>query len=170
MKELKYPAIKKYWIVHNEDGSVMHTGTTEPNQVTTTGQPVFETADTEEGLRTIIAGKDVTMFPLIPQEGEQCEEGKIYRYGEDKAKCLQSHTRMHYTLEETPALWLIIPTISAGYPVWVQPTGAHDAYGIGDIVHYPTVEDGLWRSKIAGNTTVPDGDIPYNRYWEPYNP
>jgi hypothetical protein len=54
------------------------------------------------------------------------------------------------------------------YPVWVQPTGAHDAYQTGDIVYYPTENDELWISKIDANTTVPDGDEPYNRYWEPY--
>jgi hypothetical protein len=51
----------------------------------------------------------------------------------------------------------------------VQPTGAHDAYQINDIVHYPTMNDGLWISKINANVTVPDGDIPYNRYWQPYS-
>ena len=152
MKELKYPENIKYWIVHNEDGSVMHTGITEPNQVTTTGQPVFESADTEEGLRTIIAGKDVTLFPPIPQEGEQCEEGKIYRYGDDKIKCLQGHTRTHYTPEETPALWLIIPTVTEGYPEWAQPTGSHDAYNTGDRVLF---EGKTYESLIDANVWSP---------------
>jgi len=75
---------------------------------------------------------------------------------------------MSFPIEQTPALFLIIPTV-IGYPVWVQPTGAHDAYEIGDRVHYPTINDGLWISKINANVTVPDGDIPYNRYWQPYS-
>jgi len=24
----------------------------------------------------------------------------------------------------------------------------------------------VWESKIDANTTVPDGDVPYNRYWD----
>jgi len=45
--------------------------------------------------------------------------------------------------------------------------GLH-AYKIGEIVHYPDINGQLWRSKINANTTKPDGDVPYNRYWEPY--
>lgn len=125
------------------------------------------TFDTDEQRVTFIASMAVAKFPPIPEEGEWCEGNKVYAYGDDKAKCLKGHNRMHYAIEETPALWLIIPTV-VGYPVWVQPTGAHDAYALGDIVHYPTISDGLWRSKINANVTVPDGDVPYNRYWEPY--
>lgn len=125
------------------------------------------TFDTEEQKVTFIASMQVGKFPPIPEVGEWCEGNKVYAYGDDKAKCLQGHNRMHYAIEETPALWLIIPTV-VGYPVWVQPTGAHDAYALGDIVHYPTISDGLWRSKINANVTIPDGDVPYNRYWEPY--
>lgn len=129
-----------------------------------------EAFDTEESKVTFIASMQVGKFHVIPEIGEWCEGNKVYAYGDDKAKCVQGHYRTHYAIEETPDLWLIIPTISAGYPVWKRPTGAHDAYAIGDIVHYPTASDPLWISKIVGNTTVPDGDIPYNRYWEPYNP
>jgi hypothetical protein len=71
------------------------------------------------------------------------------------------------TPDLVPAIWTKIHT-GEDYPVWVQPTGAHDAYATGVIVHYPTLEDGLWINKINANTTKPDGDIPYNRYWEPY--
>ena len=51
---------------------------------------------------------------------------------------------------------------------WVAPTGAHNAYQIGDKVYYPNVGDEIWISKINANTTVPDGDVPFNRYWEPF--
>ena len=48
-------------------------------------------------------------------------------------------------------------------PLWVHSTGAHDAYAVGDMVQY---KEKIWQSKIDANTTVPDGDEPYNRYWE----
>ena len=144
MAEINKPTTTQYWICHNADGSVMHFGQTESDQVTTTGQPVLNGYDDEEQLNTAIASMDVAMFPMIPNEGELCEYLKVYRYGDDKVKCLQEHTRMHYTPEETPALWLIIPSIASGYPVWVQPTGAHDAYRVGDIVWYPTKDSQLW--------------------------
>ena len=46
------------------------------------------------------------------------------------------------------------------YPEWVQPTGAHDAYGKGDIVSY---NGKLYRSLIAANVYSPDA---YPAGWE----
>ena len=50
-------------------------------------------------------------------------------------KCAQAHTsQADWTPDATPALW---KTVSLDeYPEWVQPTGAHDAYNIGDKVTY----------------------------------
>lgn len=83
-------------------------------------------------------------------------------------RCVQAH--------ESQSTWNppIVPALfsKVEYPgvigLWVQPTGAQDAYNIDDKVHYPTLEDPVWISKIDANTTVPDGDEPFNRYWEPF--
>ncbi len=50
-------------------------------------------------------------------------------------KCVQAHTsQSDWMPSATPALW---KTVSIDeYPEWVQPTGAHDAYNIGDKVTY----------------------------------
>lgn len=50
-------------------------------------------------------------------------------------KCIQAHTsQADWMPSATPALW---KTVSVDeYPEWVQPTGAHDAYNIGDKVTY----------------------------------
>ena len=50
-------------------------------------------------------------------------------------KCVQAHTsQADWAPDATPALW---KTVSIDeYPEWVQPTGAHDAYNIGDKVTY----------------------------------
>ena len=50
-------------------------------------------------------------------------------------KCIQAHTsQSDWMPSVTPALW---KTVSLDeYPEWVQPTGAHDAYNIGDKVTY----------------------------------
>ena len=67
--------------------------------------------------------------------------GKAYAVG-DRAqhngtlyKCIQAHTsQADWMPSATPALW---KTVSLDeYPEWVQPTGAHDAYNIGDKVTY----------------------------------
>lgn len=78
--------------------------------------------------------------------------GKAYAVG-DRAqyngtlyKCVQAHTsQTDWMPSATPALW---KTVSVDeYPKWVQPTGAHDAYNIGDKVtyngqHYVCTSDG----------------------------
>jgi hypothetical protein len=67
----------------------------------------------------------------------------------------------------TSTLWQISP-VPPPAP-WVQPTGAHDAYKIGDRVT-KTVSgrtETLWESKIAANTTVPGGDSTFDRWWKP---
>ena len=67
--------------------------------------------------------------------------GKAYavndraQYNGTLYKCVQAHTsQSDWMPSATPALW---KTVSLDeYPEWVQPTGAHDAYNIGDKVTY----------------------------------
>lgn len=69
------------------------------------------------------------------------EAGKAYavndrvQYNGTLYKCIQAHTsQSDWMPSATPALW---KTVSVDeYPEWVQPTGAHDAYNIGDKVTY----------------------------------
>lgn len=65
----------------------------------------------------------------------------------------------------TESLYTNLEMAGDGYLVWSQPTGAHNAYNTGDIVHYPTKEDQLYQSLIDGNTTVPGSD---ERWWKVY--
>lgn len=44
MRELSKPAQRTYWVARDDDGTVIHTGHTDPDQVTTTG------------LNTLVAG------------------------------------------------------------------------------------------------------------------
>ena len=94
--------------------------------------------------------------PALPDTGKWCEKDRIYAYGDKLVKCIQGHYRMHYTPEETPALFNIIDRVGAEeYPVWKQPTGAHDAYNIGDKVHFPTINDPVYESLINANVWSP---------------
>lgn len=55
-------------------------------------------------------------------------EGLLY-------KCVQAHTSQDdWAPDITPALWT--RTSTDEWPEWVQPTGAQDAYNIGDKVTY----------------------------------
>lgn len=107
---------------------------------------------------------------------DQWEVGKKYKggvyltYGENGVGDPQlykvnepGHTsQADWTPDKTPALYTPIGLDDDGYPIWSQPTGAHDAYNTGDILDH----DGtLYESLINGNTTVPGSD---ERYWKVY--
>lgn len=49
---------------------------------------------------------NVTDYDPIPAVGEWCEADKMYGYNSGIVICRQAHTRLDYTPEETPALWL----------------------------------------------------------------
>lgn len=79
-------------------------------------------------------------------------------------KVVQAHTsQADWTPDKTPALFTAVGLTEEGYPVWAQPTGAHDAYNIGDIVDYNGV---LYKSLIDGNVYPPED---YPAGWEIYS-
>lgn len=76
-------------------------------------------------------------------------EGKLY-------KCVQAHTSQEdWTPDITPALWTDVAK-PGEIPVWKQPTGAQDAYRIGDLVHYPDADGPVYRCTIDYNVYAPD--------------
>lgn len=82
--------------------------------------------------------------------------GDRVRYDGQLYRCVQSHTSQgDWTPDLTPAMWT--PVAEPGeIPVWVQPTGAQDAYMIGDLVHYPTIDDPVYVCDIDYNPYPPD--------------
>lgn len=94
---------------------------------------------------------------------------ELFVYGENKVgdpqlyRVVQAHTSQNdWTPDISASLYSPIGLDSSGYPVWSQPTGAHDAYNTGDIVNYNGT---LYESLIDGNFTVPGTD---ERYWKVY--
>ena len=80
-------------------------------------------------------------------------EGKLY-------KVIQEHTSLeNWIPNELPALYLNLMPKNV-IPEWVQPTGSHDAYNIGDKVIY---EGQVYKSLIDDNTWSP---IDYPQGWE----
>jgi len=55
------------------------------------------------------------------------------------------------------------------YPVWVQPTGAHNAYKVGDIVWFPTEGSQLYKC-TAGDAGGNNSWSPLVYGWQVYNP
>lgn len=75
-------------------------------------------------------------------------DGKLYRVE-------QEHTsQADWTPDVTPALYTEVAEPGT-IPVWRQPTGAQDAYMMGDKVHYPTAADPVYVSTIDYNTYAP---------------
>lgn len=66
----------------------------------------------------------------------------------------QAHTsQADWTPDAVPALYVPVGLDDNGYPVWSKPTGAHDAYNLGDIVDY---KGDLYESLINGNVYSPE--------------
>ena len=104
------------------------------------------------------------------QVGHAYAVGDYFTYGVNGVgdpqlyKVVQAHTsQADWKPDALPALYTPIGLTPSGYPVWTQPTGAHDAYNKGDIVSY---NDKLYRSLIDGNVYSPDA---YPAGWEEYN-
>lgn len=167
-REINRPSASTYYRAYGPDAT--HEGITEPGQVTTTGQPEFLYSDDPGEYAGMIAQAGVAVDPM-PPEGEEVERGRVYDYEGTIYVCVQSHTRTHFDPADTPALFT--PARAQVSP-WVQPTGAQDAYAIGDLVTHPRPQDGgnIWvfESKIPANTTEPGQDGNFDRWWEPIEP
>ena len=84
-------------------------------------------------------------------------EGKLY-------KVIQEHTSQEdWIPSELPALYLNLMPENV-IPEWVQPTGGHDAYNVGDKVIF---EDDVYESLIDNNTWSP---VDYPQGWELITP
>lgn len=104
--------------------------------------------------------------------------GEIISYGINSVgdpqlyKIVQAHTSQdNWRPDATPALYDAFGLDESGYPLWSQPTGAHDAYNVGDIVNYNGT---LYQSTINGNVWSPDvypaGWTVYEATTEPEEP
>lgn len=84
------------------------------------------------------------------------ERGIRVRYEDDLYRCEQTHTSQAiYTPDMVKALWTVVAE-PGEIPVWVQPTGAQDAYRLNDKVYYPNKGDSIYISIIDYNTYAPD--------------
>ena len=104
------------------------------------------------------------------KEGKSYSVGEFVTYGNNAVgdpqlyKVVQAHTsQLDWLPDLTPSLYDAIGLDDSGYPVWSQPTGAHDAYNTGDIVNYNGT---LYKSLVDGNTYSPDA---YPAGWEVYS-
>lgn len=100
--------------------------------------------------------------------GKAYSVGDIISYGENSLgdpqlyKVVQAHTSQEDWIpgQGTDSLYDAFGLDESGYPIWSQPTGAHDAYNTGDIVNYNGT---LYKSTMDGNVWAPDA---YPQGWE----
>ena len=76
----------------------------------------------------------VELFPMWAI-GRAYAAGDRVQHDGTLYKCVQAQTsQADWTPDATQALWVVVSIEE--FPEWVQPTGAHDAYNIGDKVSY----------------------------------
>lgn len=118
-----------------------------------------------------------TVYPAW-QSGWAYSVGEVISYGTNSSgdpqlyKVVQAHTsQANWTPDATPALYDAFGLDESGYPLWAQPSGAHDAYNQGDVVNYNGT---LYQSTINGNVWSPDvypaGWTVYEAATEPEEP
>lgn len=102
----------------------------------------------------------------VPQAFKEWEVGAEYkvgdrrRYADKLYRCVQAHTSQEgWEPPNVPALWT--RTAPEGeIPDWVQPTGAQDAYNMGDKVKHngktweSDVDANVWEPSVYGWTEV----------------
>lgn len=116
-------------------------------------------------LATLDADTDVekimsvaTVFPAY-KVGQVYKAKDIFSYGENAVgdpqlyQVLQDHTASEeWTPDTAVSLYKKVGVTEDGYPEWVQPLGASDAYNTGDIVSHNGV---LYESAADGNVWEP---------------
>lgn len=122
------------------------------------------TLDADVDTEKILAVASV--FPKY-EVGKAYKKKDVFSYGENSVgdaqlyQVLQSHTSAEeWTPDTATSLYKKIGITKDGYPEWVQPLGASDAYNTGDIVSYHGT---LYKSTIDGNVWSP---VDYPQGWE----
>lgn len=120
-------------------------------------QYFLETLDPETQMDKVLEIPSV--YPAY-KVGKAYKTKEVFSYGENGVgdpqlyQVLQDHTSAeHWNPETSTSLYKKIGVTEEGYPEWVQPLGASDAYDTGDIVSYNGT---LYESTIDGNVWAPD--------------
>ena len=92
----------------------------------------------------------VELYPAWVTDTAYTVDERI-RYNSTLYRCVQSHTsQSDWTPDATPALWTVVSLDE--WPEWVQPTGAQDAYRVGDKVSHNGKH---WINTLDYNTYEP---------------
>lgn len=110
------------------------------------GIEAFSANQTDETLVDNMAA-----FPYWNGDGVNYSADMLLQYDGSLYRVIQPHTsQADWMPNKVPALFTRVSIEE--YPDWVQPTGAHDAYGKGDKVAHNGKH---WQSNIDGNVWEP---------------
>ena len=97
----------------------------------------------------------ITLFPIWAV-GIAYKVDERISYEDKLYRVVQAHTsQADWTPDATPALFTEVAP-PGEIPVWKQPTGAQDAYMLGDKVWYPEKNTTVYRSLIDNNVWSPE--------------
>ena len=84
--------------------------------------------------------------------GDTVKAGEVYRWDGTLVKVVQTHkTQADWTPDVVPALFKVHRAVGS-VAAWVQPTGAHDAYALGERM---TFKGATYESLFAANVYSP---------------
>lgn len=129
-------------------------------------QLFLETMDADTDTEKML--EVASVFPAY-KVGKAYKVKDVFSYGKNSVgdpqlyQVLQDHTSSaEWTPDVATSLYKAIGVTEDGYPEWVQPIGASDAYNTGDVVSY---NGKLYQSTIDGNVWAPDS---YPAGWTEY--
>ena len=101
-----------------------------------------------------LALQSIELFPMW-MAGISVTANERYQYDGVLYRVVQSHTtQSDWAPDITPALWTVVSI--EDWPEWRQPTGAQDAYHIGDKVSHvekhwiSTADNNVWEPGVFG--------------------
>ena len=103
---------------------------------------------------------------LIPdwQPDISYKQGQLVKYDNKVYRLAQNTTSsdIFKPREGTESIYTLIDIAEDGIRVWHMPTDATNSFALGELAHYPTASDPIYRSKRNGNTSEPTKD----EWWE----
>lgn len=114
-------------------------------------RPIIEEAS--KSLADDVAIDAAELFPKWSDESVEYKVNDRVQYDGVLYRCVQDHTSQNsWTPAAAHSLWALISDPTQEYPEWIQPTGAHDAYSMGDKVSH---NEKHWISDINANVYEP---------------
>jgi len=104
MAEIKFPDESTYYVANSINGKIIHYGITDPNQVTTTGQPLFNVFKTKQACETKlkvdlkITDAQLVENPLSDKKITKWKDKVVYKirdivlFKESIYICIKAHT------------------------------------------------------------------------------